>query len=164
MSLLGQVDWNGIEGSQPDEIGFDPIPNGTYYFTIKDVGEKPTRSGTGAYVEVVFECLDDAHKGTRVFGRYNLSNPNRTAVNIARKELKALGDALGIVPTGADALVGRVLKLEVAVEKRSDDPSKFTNVIKKYLANGNAPPNPPMEEKAAVAAGTTEAADDPTPF
>jgi len=155
MSLLGQTDWTGVEAQQPADGGYEPIPNGTYYFQITNVEDKPTRSGTGMYVEMTFECLDDAYKGQTVRGRYNLSNPNQTAVNIARKEIKALGDALGIVPTGPEALVGKVLKLEVSVEPRSDDPSKMTNQIDRYLPSGGAPPNPGLEKPASAGAEDT---------
>lgn len=159
MSLLGQTDWTGVEAQQPVDGGYEPIPNGTYYFQITSVEDRPTQAGTGMYVLIIFECLDDAYKGQTVRGRYNLSNPNQTAVNIARKEIKALGDALGIVPTGPEVLVGKTLKLEVLVEQRSDNPAKMQNKINRYLPSGSAPPNPGLEKPASVSAG-----DEDTPF
>lgn len=165
MSLLGQTDWNGVDGQQPADGGWTPIPTGTYYFTIKSVQDKPTKNGMGAFTEIEFECLDEAHKGSKVYGRYNLSNKNLTAVHIARQEMKALGDALGVIPTSAEVLIGKVLKLEIECKQRTDDPTKMTNEIKRYLPSGQAPPVPQMEASTQQAAGASAAQpQDATPF
>ena len=119
----------------------------------------------GAFTEIEFECLDEAHKGSKVYGRYNLSNKNLTAVHIARQEMKALGDALGVIPTSAEVLIGKVLKLEIECKQRADDPTKMSNEIKRYLPSGQAPPVPQMEESTQQAAGANAAQpQDATPF
>lgn len=164
MSLLGQTDWSKIDGKQPVDGGWTPLPTGTYYFVVKTVQDVPNKKGTGVFTQIEFECLDDSHKGEILTGRYNLNNPNPTAVNIARKEIKAMADAIGVIPTGADVLIGRVLKIEVECRQQKDDPSRMENNILRYLPSGAAPPVPQMEASAARVAQQSAAGDEPTPF
>ena len=82
--MLNGFDWNG-ETSQPSE-GMTPLPVGVYYFTVAEANEKITKAGTGQYLELQFECLDDEHKGRKVYATFNLVNKNSQAVQIAQKE------------------------------------------------------------------------------
>ena len=69
---------------------FDPIPAGKYLAIITDSEMRTTKAGTGEYLELTFQILEDEHKGRLVWSRLNLQNPNPLAVEIAQGELSAI--------------------------------------------------------------------------
>ncbi|MGC1276557.1 MAG: DUF669 domain-containing protein, partial [Planctomycetaceae bacterium] len=81
---------------EPDE-SFDPIPAGEYLCVLTASEEKPTKAGTGSYLELEFEVLDGPFKGRKLWDRLNLSNPNETTVKIARARLSAICRAVGVL-------------------------------------------------------------------
>ncbi len=168
MGLLNDMDWDG-EVSQPGDAA-KPIPLGTYYFTVSESTEKPTKDGTGAMLAMTFECLDEAYKGRKVYFNFNLSNRNKTAVDIGRKQLRAFCQVIGKRITDPAEAVGVVLKLKVKVIPHYKDQTKSVNDVSEFLPAGQAPPNPAIENKVAAAAtgqpaqAPAPAGDEDTPF
>jgi hypothetical protein len=74
---------------------YDPLPNGDYDVIISESEMKPTKAGTGKYLQLTIEVLDGEHKGRRVWSRLNLINPNATAVEIAERDLADICRAVG---------------------------------------------------------------------
>ena len=68
---------------------FEAIPAGKYLAMITDSETKPTKSGSGSYLQLTFQILDGEYKGRFLWARLNLNNPNATAVQIAKAELSA---------------------------------------------------------------------------
>jgi hypothetical protein len=101
--------------------GKDPIPAGKYVAAIVESAMKPTKSGNGQYLELVYQVIDGDHKGRKVWSRHNLVHPNPTAVQIARAELSAVCRAVGVMAPKASAeLHDQPLTITVTVTKRSD--------------------------------------------
>ena len=75
---------------------FDPIPAGKYLAVITDSEMKPTKSGTGQYLQLSLQILEGPYKGRYVWARLNLHNPNPTTVKIARQELSAICRGCGV--------------------------------------------------------------------
>jgi hypothetical protein len=76
------------------------LPSGHYLMAITESEMKPTKNGSGQYLQLVFTVFDapspDAiHR--KIFVRLNLINPNQTAVDLAQRELSAICHALGIL-------------------------------------------------------------------
>lgn len=162
MNLLGDINYDEIEGAQPGD-GPAPVPPGTYHAVIVDAQSKPTKNGRGQFLELKWSILNDGpNKGRNVFSRLNLANPNATAVNIARAELKCIADAIGVRPQTEAEFLDRPCKIEVATEKRADDPTRFSNRIKAYHKS-SAPPAPQLEQQVAKNA-TESGVDEETPF
>jgi hypothetical protein len=162
MSLLGDINYDDIDGVQPGE-GPQPVPPGTYHAVIVQAESKPNSKGTGQYLELQWSILNDGPvKGRRVFSRLNLQNRNVTAVNIARAELKCIADAIGARPQTEAEFLNKPCKIVVACEKRQDDPTKMSNRIKEYHPS-SAPPNPQLEQ-AVAQNGQAAADDEATPF
>jgi hypothetical protein len=57
---------------------------------------KPTKSGSGQYLQLTFSILQGEHKNRKVYARLNLVNDNVTAVKIAKSELAAICQAVGV--------------------------------------------------------------------
>lgn len=100
---------------------FDPVPAGKYVAAIIGSERKPTKAGTGEYLELIFELLDGPHRGRRVWARLNIENPNPKAVQIARGELSSLCRAVGVMePRDSVELHNLPLCIKVTCKKRPD--------------------------------------------
>jgi len=133
MSTLN-FDANTVEPS----TGFDPIPAGKYPVVIVESEMKPTKSGTGRYLELTFEVIDGEYRGRKVWARLNLENPNATAVEIARAELSAICRAVNVMQP-RDSVELHNLPLVVTVRcKKNPDTDEITNEVKGYAARDTA--------------------------
>lgn len=111
---------------------FDPIPAGKYLALISDSEMRPTKAGTGNYLQLTFEILEGEHKGRHLWARLNLDNPNETAVKIARAELSSVCRAVGVMQP-KDSIELHNLPLTIVVKcKKRRDADEIDNVIAKY--------------------------------
>lgn len=141
-------------GAVPEQDAFTVLPEGIYPAIAVASEMKPTKAGTGQYLQVVFEVLDGQYKGQKLWARMNLMNPNQTAVDIAQRELAALCRAVGVMkPSDSTELHNRPLLLTVAVEV--DDRKRESNVIKKYESTSGATHAPVAAKAAAPWGGST---------
>ncbi len=130
----------GFDATQvPDQQEFTALPEGQYVAIATASEMKPTKSGTGEYLQITFEVLDGPQKGRKLWARLNLKNPNQTAVDIAQRELGAICKAVGVLrPRDSTELHNKPLLLTVGVEV--DDRKRENNTIKKYApVSGQAP-------------------------
>lgn len=136
-----------VEPLQPMTV----LPRGRYNAMITASEDKPIKSGTGAYLQLEFTITDGPHANRKVWSRLNLDNPNATAVDIAKRELAAIYQALGVTKaTDSAELHDKPLVIEVAIETKDGNEN---NRIKAYMrANGAAPATKPAVAKPAPAA------------
>ena len=89
------------------------LPIGDYQVAINASVMKPTKAGTGHYLEIEMKVLEGSQAGATISDRFNLDNPNPKAVEIAKAQLKAVGLALGIVNIGdsSELHIGEVIAL-----------------------------------------------------
>jgi hypothetical protein len=119
---------------------FEPLPAGKYLAIITDSEMKPTKSGSGNYLELTFQVIDGPFKGRMLWSRLNLDNPSPQAVQIAQGELSAICRAVGVMQP-KDSIELHNLPLLVTVKcKKRDDTGDVVNEIrgyaKKETANG----------------------------
>jgi len=132
MSNLNGFNANDVEPA----VGFDPIPAGKYLAIITESEMKPTKSGTGQYLQLTFQIIEGAFKGRLLWARLNLVNHSDMAVKIARSELSAICRAVGVMaPKDSVELHNLPLVVSVACKKR-DDTGEITNEIKGYAKRG----------------------------
>lgn len=121
---------------------FDPLPAGKYVAAITESEMKPTKNGSGHYLQLTFTVLEGEYKNRVLWARLNLNNPNATTVKIARSELSAICRATGVMaPKDSVELHNLPLVITVKLKKR-DDTGELTNEIKGYAkreASGQAP-------------------------
>ena len=124
---------NGFNAHEVDPaVGFDPVPAGKYIAAITESEMKPTKAGTGQYLQFTFQILDGDFKGRLLWARLNLDNPSEMAVTIARSELSSLCRAVGVMaPKDSLELHNLPLIITVGCKKR-DDTGDLTNEIKGY--------------------------------
>ena len=80
MANLNGFDANEVEPTTT----FEPLPAGKYLAAITESEMKPTKSGSGSYLQLTFTILEGEYKNRVLWARLNLNNPNATAVKIAR--------------------------------------------------------------------------------
>jgi hypothetical protein len=102
--------------------GRDPIPAGKYVVAVTASEMKPTKNGTGQYLELEYQVLDGEHKGRKLWSRHTLQHPSAQTVQIARGELSAICRAIGIMtPKDSAELHNLPLTVTVKVKKREDN-------------------------------------------
>ena len=140
---------NGFNATEVEPTtSFEPLPAGKYLAAITESEMKPTKSGSGSYLQLTFTILDGEYKNRVLWARLNLNNPNATAVKIARSELSAICHAVGVMqPRDSVDLHNLPLVITVKLKKR-DDTGELTNEIKGCAkkdaagANGQQPQAP----------------------
>jgi hypothetical protein len=108
------------------------IPTGQYNASIIASAMKPTKKGTGRYLELLLRISEGPYKGRVVVDRLNVENPNLVAVHIAYGQLANIRRALGVdfVQVSED-LHDKPLTIHVRSEMRRDT-GAIVNVVKNY--------------------------------
>lgn len=132
---------NGFNAAEVDPATeFDPVPAGEYTAVITESETKPTKAGTGSYLQLTFQILEGEHKGRLLWARLNLDNPSETAVKIARAELSSICRAVNVLqPRDSVELHNIPLVIGVGLKRRSDT-DELSNVIKGYKPRSGAAP------------------------
>lgn len=127
-------------GVKPN-AALEPLPTGQYPVIITNSAEKPTKAGTGSYIELEMTVQGGEHNGRKVFDRLNIKNPNQTAVDIAYATLSAICHVTGVMQLQDTAqLHGRPFIAVVKKVPRNDQPGNFSNEVNGYKdVNGNDP-------------------------
>ena len=137
------ADLNGFDARTVEPTtDFEAIPAGKYIAAITESEIKPTKAGTGSYLQLAFTILEGEYKNRVLWARLNLNNSNATAVKIARSELSAVCHAVGVLsPKDSAELHNLPLLITVKVKKR-EDTGDLTNEIKGYAKKESAAGQP----------------------
>jgi hypothetical protein len=149
------ADLNGFDANQVEPTGdFEPIPAGKYVAVITESEMKPTKAGTGHYLQLTFQVVEGDCKNRLLWARLNLNNPNATAVQIAQAELSAICRAVGVLaPKDSVELHNLPLVIHVRCKKRPDT-GEITNEIKGFS----------KKEQPAAAASVAPATNNTPPW
>lgn len=174
---MAQLNFDASTVSPSESI--EAIPAGWYNAQIDQSEMKPTKDGSGAYLELRFSVLDGQYANRKVFGRLNLRNANPVAQEIAYKQLSAICHATGVLQVqDSQQLHGRPMKIKVSVRAASGD-YEASNELKAFknineqvdgpvgapAAQGGAPwagQQAPAAQQAAPWAGAPAATPAPT--
>lgn len=150
MANLQGFDANQVEPT----TDFDPIPAGKYVAVITDSEMKPTKAGTGHYLQLTFQILEGPHQNRLLWARLNLDNPNETARRIAQGELSAICRAVGVMaPKDSVELHNLPLVINVRCKKRGDT-GEIVNEVKGYSKKESPATKQASNGSAASAAST----------
>jgi hypothetical protein len=127
---MATINFNVSEVAPAQE--FQPLPEGKYEAVITDSDVRATRAGNGSYIQLEFEIVSGEYRGRRLWGRYNIENPNPDAVRIGRSQFAAVCRAVNIpAPRDTSELHNLSLILSVKCQKQRDS-DDLENVIKGY--------------------------------
>jgi hypothetical protein len=135
------ADLHGFDANTVEPAGdFEPIPAGKYLAVITESEMKPTKAGTGSYLQLTFQVIDGPYKNRLLWARLNLDNPNDQARKIAQGELSAICRAVGVLaPNDSVELHNLPLVIHVRCKKRSDT-GEIANEVKGYSKKETPPP------------------------
>ncbi len=127
------ADLRGFDANQIEPTtDFDPIPAGKYLAVITDNEMKPTKAGTGKYLQLTFELLEGEYMGRKLWARLNLFNSNETTEKIAQAELSAICRAVGVLAPN-DSVELHNLPLVIALKcKKRPDTGEITNEVRGF--------------------------------
>ena len=151
---------DGFNAKEHDvtSTNYGPIAAGTYEAMIIDTETKPTKAGTGRYLELTFEITGPEHAGRKIWERLNLENPNEKAVEIAQRTLAQICHAIGVLtPKQPEELQHKPLSVVVGIEDNGSYGP--TNRIKVF-----APVGKPTKAKKAKPVTLLSEPDDELPF
>ena len=116
----------GVDSTDSVEYDKQGLPVGNNQLVMV-VGEEPAKDDKGVVMEL--EILDGDHKGRKGKVWILTKHENAKTANIAKQTLKRIADATGKAVSPSAPLKGRVLRIDVAVQKKDD---RYTE-IKKYM-------------------------------
>lgn len=142
-----------VEPMQPRS--FAPLPNGDYEMIIVKSDVKPTKAGTGHYLELEMQVLAGEHSGRRHWERLNVDNPNKTAEEIAKAALASLCFAVGVTDMADTAQLHDIpFVAHVEIDRKEPDRNRITG----YATAGAAKPAAAPAARPAAAPAPAAAA------
>lgn len=136
---------------------FSPLPPDWYVAQITKSEMKPTKDGSGAYLELELTVIAGEFAKRKLFDRLNLQNNNPVAVDIAMKTLSSICHSVNVIQVAdSSQLHGIPLQVKVSVKPaRNVGGTEYeaSNEIKGYKAVGDGP---------VVTTGEKSSAADPT--
>lgn len=127
------ADLSGFNAAEVEPQGsFEPIPAGWYTAMVTDSEFKPTKNGTGEYLQLRIDIIEGDYENRVLFDRLNLNNPNQTAVEIAQRQLSAICRAVGVMtPQDSNDLHDKPLKVKVGIRPAGNG-YEASNEVKAY--------------------------------
>jgi hypothetical protein len=146
------ADLRGFDANAVEPNGdFEPIPAGKYLAVITESEMKPTKAGTGHYLQLTFQVIEGQYQNRLLWARLNIDNANAQARKIAQGELSAICRAVGVLaPNDSVELHNLPLVIHVRCKKRTDT-GEIVNEVKGYSKKDSPPP----PAAAAPAANST---------
>lgn len=156
---MATLNFNAQQVSPESE--FSPLPAGIYIAQITDSEIKPTKTGSGHYLQLTWKVLDGQHAGRLVFDRLNIANENERAQKIGQQQLSQLCHAVGVLQLqDSQQLHQRPCRIKLVV--KNDPQYGDSNEVKGYEA---AAPGAGMTPPAAPAFAPPPVANKPaTPW
>lgn len=106
---------------------------GDYEARIIEADLRPVRSGDGRALQVAFELTAPQHLGRILWARLHVETRNAHVQQIARQELAALCQAVGIASlTDTRELLGKRASITLGIRRRDDGDT--SNVVRAYAA------------------------------
>lgn len=114
-----QFNFDATTAPEPNAPSFGPLPAGQYTMIVSETDIKPTKAGTGEYLECKMEVVEGKSAGRKHWERFNISNPNKQAEDIARAALGQLCLAVGVQKlTDTDQLLDKPFIANIAIDKK----------------------------------------------
>lgn len=128
---MAELKFNGANEEAMDD--YSVVPASTYNAQVTKSEVVPNKKKDGSLLKLQFKIIDGEFKGRIIFSQYNITNPNQAAVEISRRQIKTLCDALG-KPNGfndTNELHNIPLQIKVSVQP-AQAPYPEQNKIKFY--------------------------------
>lgn len=141
---------NSVEPMQPRTYG--PLPAGDYEMIIVKSDVKPTKAGTGHYLELEMQVVSGESSGRRHWERLNVDNPNKQAEEIAKEALAALCFAVGVTDMEDTVQLHDIpFVAHMEIDRKEPDRNRITGYATAGAAPAAKPAAAPTPRPAAPA-------------
>jgi hypothetical protein len=114
---------------------------------------KPTKAGTGEYLELEMQVVSGEHSGRRHWERLNVSNPNKQAEDIAKAALASLCLAVNVTDIEDTADLHDIPFIaRVEIDRKEPDRNRIVGYSSAEAAPAPAAKPAPAARPAAPAA------------
>ena len=114
---------------------FDPLPAGWYNANITNSEMKPTKDGSGAYIQLELTILDGEYANRKVFDLLNVQNNSKVAQEIAYATLSSICHATGVIQVqDTSQLHGIPMEVKLSVRAATEN-YEASNAVKGYRAS-----------------------------
>ena len=121
------------DGNAPEQQDFTPIPAGWYQVTIEKAEAKPTKDGTGAYINLQCKVLGPSYANRVIFGMINYKSKSDQAEVIGKRLLDSLRRAMKIDRlVDTDQFVGGTVEAKIGIQISKDPQYEDKNDIKQF--------------------------------
>lgn len=139
--------------------GFEDVPPGTYNAMIVQSDIRPTAAGTGSYINLGLQIIDEGPCHHRwIWHMVTLDNPNPEAVRIGMSQLSAICHAVGLMKLRhTEELHDAIVQITVKLKKRNDTGEMQSRITKFAAAEvepyqqqqqqRQAPPTAPRQQQ-----------------
>lgn len=113
---------------------YEPLPIGDYNGMVIETEIKENKKGTGSFIKVTTQILDEEYQGRRVYDYINVVHTNEKVQQIAERQLAELCNAVGVLEledTQELHEIPLVVRLAIEAGNEQFGPS---NKVKKYIA------------------------------
>jgi hypothetical protein len=154
---MASINFNA-EQVEPQQ-SFDVLPKGKYLAMAIASDLKPTKNGSGQYLQFTFEIVDGQFKGRKIFERLNIQNSNKVAEDIAQRALSSFCRAVGVLNVSDSAQLHNLpVMIDLVIDEGKNGYSDQNRVNGYSAANGAAPRSTVAPAQAAPVAPAQTAA------
>jgi hypothetical protein len=144
---------------------YEVLPKGQYRLSVNEVSEETLTDKGGSYIYVEYAVAEGELEGSSFRCYYNIKNDSQKTVEIAWRDLAALGRSTGVPGGDADLLLGKTFMAMVGIKppsvgKNGKQYGESNNILKYYRPDEQVtPPSPaPAAARPAPAAVARPAA------
>lgn len=128
---MAQLQFNAAAVEPTEE--FKPVPAGDYNLLVEKIELKPTKAGTGSYLNLQLKVQGGEFNNRVVFDMITYTNPNPQAVEIGHRKLSGLCRAAGVIQlSDTQQLVNRTVAAKVGIQADKTGQYEPKNDIKAY--------------------------------
>lgn len=157
MSNFEDHDFSFDPGAE-EGTNFDLIPVGVYVAEIIEAGLSTPKSGLGSMLNLTWRIIEGDYEGRQIWDRLCYLHPNLQTQSIARKRLKDVCDALGILQhfTDPEILKYKPARIKVGIETDRNGQYDDQNRVKRVYPlddEGKTSPEPARPAPRPVTGG-----------
>lgn len=113
----------GFDATTAEDMSFTPLPDGSYKAIITESKMKPTKDGSGEYLELAFQITVGEFEKRKLWARLNLKNKSAEAVKFAKSDLSKICKAVNIMrPTDSSELHNAEMEIKVKTKPGQTNP------------------------------------------
>lgn len=137
---MAQFAFDAASHVAPPRPELGPLPAGMYPVIAVESALKDNSAGTGQFLAFTLQVIDGEFSGRKLWDNLNVNHPNKTAEDIARRQLQELCLAAGVSNlTNTEQLHDRPVLANVEIDRKDKTRNRITGYASVSAAQGFSP-------------------------